>query len=354
MQKSFFLTISFIYCVVFSLAQIPPGYYDSAEGKTGIQLKAALHNIIKNHTSVSYSSLLTHFKATDKKPDGHVWDMYSDIPDSVSPYVYTFTQNCGNYAAEGDCWNREHSWPQSWFNGNAPMYSDLFHLVPTDGYVNGKRSNYPFGEVGTVTWTSMNGSKLGYSSFPGYSGIVFEPIDDYKGDFARIFFYMVTRYYTEDAGWQSNDMVDKANLKPWALALLVQWSKDDTVSRKEIDRNNAVYGIQHNRNPFVDHPEYVKGIWDTISTAAVNTENHVIRIFPNPAVIKVHIELPLVLKDSEKVTILDLLGHEVFSYENTAFQGIDVDITAWNPGTYIVICSENGFTYRQKLVVINQ
>ncbi len=128
--------------------------------------------------------------------------MYSDNPGGTVPYTYNLTDadQCGNYGGEGDCYNREHSWPKSWSDEDAPMYSDLFHLYPTDGYVNGRRSNYPFGDVGSASWTSMNGSKVGSCSYPGYSGTVFEPIYEYKGDFARSYFYMTVRYYNEDNG----------------------------------------------------------------------------------------------------------------------------------------------------------
>ncbi|MGM0497079.1 MAG: endonuclease, partial [Bacteroidota bacterium] len=124
-------------------AQIPDGYYSSAEGLTGEELKTELYNIIDDHHSQSYDDLWTDIQDTDAKPDGTVWDMYSDVPDGDLPYVYNFgTHQCGNYSGEGSCYNREHSFPKSWFNDNAPMDTDLFHIYPTDGYVNGKRSSH--------------------------------------------------------------------------------------------------------------------------------------------------------------------------------------------------------------------
>ena len=243
-------------------AQIPDGYYNNASGLTGTALQQALHDIIDDHTVVSYSSLWTHYQTTDAKPNGKVWDMYSDIPDGTPPYEFTFiTNQCGNYGAEGDCYNREHSWPKSWFNDVAPMNTDIVHVVPSDGYVNGQRGNYPYGEVTSPTWTSQNGSKKGPNTYPGYSGTVFEPIDAYKGDFARIYFYMSTRYLNEDGNWPGSAMVNGAQLEPWALDMMMAWHTEDPVSAKEIDRNDANYGIQNNRNPFVDHPAYVDLIW---------------------------------------------------------------------------------------------
>lgn len=252
-------------------AQIPSGYYDKAKGKSGNELKTALHDIIKGHTALSYDGLWNAFKTTDVKSNGKVWDMYSDKPGLTPDYEYTFGSNqCGNYNSEADCYNREHSYPKSWFNDLTPAYSDLFHLVPTDGYVNGKRSNYAFGEVGTASWTSTNGSKLGTSSFPGFSGTVFEPIDTFKGDFARNILYMSVRYYKEDSGWSSSDMTTKSEIKSWAVQLLKKWHTNDKVSAKEINRNDKVYGFQKNRNPFIDHPEYFVEIWDTLTAPSAS------------------------------------------------------------------------------------
>jgi len=245
-------------------AQIPAGYYDNAQGLTGAELKTALGDIIDNHTVLSYSTLWTAFEDTDKKPNGKVWDMYSDVPGGTPPYEYTFgSDQCGNYSGEGDCYNREHSFPRSWFFDASPMESDLFHIVATDGYVNGQRGSYPYGEVGTATWTSLNGSKKGNSNFPGYSGIVFEPIDEYKGDFARGYLYMATRYEYLIDDW-SSPMLNGTSFPAftdWALSLLLQWHQQDPVSSKEIDRNNAIYIWQGNRNPFIDHPEFAALIW---------------------------------------------------------------------------------------------
>lgn len=240
-------------------AQIPSGYYDGAEGKTGQELRAALHEIIKEHHSVGYGGLLDAYPYTDHDGNGHVWDIYSSCT-----FTYGVTsQECGSYKKEGDCWNREHSWPQSWFNEQSTPRCDLFHVYPTDGKVNGIRSNFPYAIVKNPTYTSSNGSKLGTSITSGYSGTAFEPIDEYKGDIARSFFYMSTRYYNEDSGWTSSEMTNKCEIKSWAMTMLLDWHKQDPVSQKEIDRNNVIYAsYQHNRNPFIDHPEYAEMIWD--------------------------------------------------------------------------------------------
>lgn len=268
-QITFFFGLLFLIQSV--VAQIPAGYYDAATGLIGAPLKTALHKIIRGHTERSYAQLWTDFQTTDKTSAGKVWDMYSNC-------TFTYgTNQCGSYSVECDCYNREHSMPNSWWGGTTDtMYTDLFHLVPTDGKVNGMRSNFPFGEVTNPTYTSGNGSKLGPCSFPGYSGTVFEPIDEYKGDFARNYFYLATRYETKIGSWNSDMLA--GNTYPvfttWAVNLLLAWSAQDTVSPKEIARNNAIYGIQHNRNPFIDHPEWANAIWGaTVAVTAITVNS---------------------------------------------------------------------------------
>ena len=263
MKKTIIVFLT-LFLAVSAFAQPPANYYNAANGLSGNELKVALHNIIKGHTSISYSNIWNAFWSTDNKGNGIVWDMYSDRPGGTPPYTFQLGMDqCGSYSGEGDCYNREHSWPQSWFNEQATPRTDMHHIFATDGYVNGRRSNYPFGEVKSASWTSQNGSKLGSCKTPGYSGTVFEPIDEYKGDFARAFFYMSVRYYSEDSNWGNSDMTTKSEIKPWAITMLLRWNKLDPVSQKEIDRNNAIYDdYQHNRNPFVDNPEYADMIWD--------------------------------------------------------------------------------------------
>ncbi|NOH71667.1 endonuclease I [Vibrio pectenicida] len=252
------------------------GYYQSAQGKSGYELKTALHNIIKNHQPQGYSAVWSLVKSTDidryYENDGSILDIYSENvsgPDSIN-YVARVDQ-CGQYRREGDCYNREHSFPKSWFGGKvAPMNSDGHHLFASDGYVNSKRGNWPFGEVDVSSYQSSNGSKLGSAASDlNYSGVVFEPIDEFKGDLARVYFYMATRYEHEIAHWEGNTSSSDAVLngtqgsvfEPWALEMFKRWHASDPVNQKERDRNDAVYQFQNNRNPFVDHPEFVQRIW---------------------------------------------------------------------------------------------
>jgi len=270
MRKSLlflFLTIS-----VVATAAIPSGYYTSANGKNKADLRSALQTIITNgHSVTSYSGLWTAYKTTDINPStGKIWDIYSNCS-----FTYS-TSQCGTYSSECDCYNREHTNPQSWFSSASPMYSDLFNVYPTDGKVNGMRSNYAYGEVGSASYTSENGSKLGSSNFSGYSGTVFEPIDEYKGDIARTYFYMVVRYAGLCENWSGDAKViySTANygFTSYAVNLFLKWSREDPVSEKEIARNDAVYKVQNNRNPFIDYPGLEEYIWGNLASSTFSTD----------------------------------------------------------------------------------
>lgn len=227
---------------------------------TGAALKTDFHKLIKSHKDVGYDGLYEVYEKSDIRPDGTVWDMYSNMK-----FRYDSNDTCGNYHDEGDCFNREHTIPQSVFSKQKPMVSDAFHIYPTDGKVNGMRSNYPHAEVGSATYTSSNGSKLGTSKTSGVSGKVFEPIDEYKGDFARTYFYFVTCYQDKMSSMKTFATFAKntyPSLSSWAIKLYLKWSEEDPVSQKEIDRNEAVYSFQNNRNPFIDFPGIEKQIWN--------------------------------------------------------------------------------------------
>ncbi|MCU7619191.1 endonuclease [Chryseobacterium sp. PBS4-4] len=260
-----------------AFAQIPTGYYSTATG-TGATLKSQLKAIITSgHTDHGYTGLWTAYQTTDRdnipglpgyENDNTILDIYSENPNGADPYNYNIIVNqCGNYSGEGSCYNREHIVPQSLFNENSPMVSDVHFIRATDGKVNGMRSNYPFGKVNSSpSFTSQNGSKLGTSVSPGYSGIVFEPIDAFKGDVARMIFYFVTRYETQLAGFNSGDMLGGSaypGLQTWELNQLLAWNALDPVSPAEIARNNASYNYQGNRNPYIDNPSYVNQVWGT-------------------------------------------------------------------------------------------
>ncbi|VBB46522.1 Nuclease [uncultured Paludibacter sp.] len=270
-MKNLYSLLIFLVISISVFAQEPSGYYNSAENKTSAALKTALSSIISaNYVDKGYDYLYTIYETSDNLPNGKVWDMYSAKADGTANYYYTHNSNtCGSYNSEGDCYNREHTFCDSWLGAASPQRSDAHHILPTDGYVNNRRSSYPHGKVGSATWTSSNGSKLGSSdASTGYSGTVFEPIDAFKGDFARMYFYVATRYESKIAGWVNNgsanailDGTSYPAYKSWFYNLMLQWNRLDPVSQKEIDRNNAIYKYQKNRNPFIDHPELAEYIW---------------------------------------------------------------------------------------------
>ena len=277
MKKFTTLLLGFMFSL--ALAQAPAGYYNGTEGLTGAALKTKLSAIITaGHKDNGYDGLYNGYPTTDSdhfyENDGTVLDMYSENPTGTDPYTYRHgIKKCGNYSVEGDCYNREHIVPQSFFNQQSPMRGDIHFVRPTDGKVNGMRSNYPFGAVNSPSFTSKNGTKVGPSSSPGYGGTVAEPIDEFKGDIARMVFYFVTRYESRLSSFSTGNMLGGSpypGLQAWEKDVLLAWSIQDPVSPTEIERNNASHVFQKNRNPFIDHPEWVQLIWgsQTVDTQA--------------------------------------------------------------------------------------
>lgn len=247
-----------------AIADIPEGYYDACEGKSKAALKSQLYTIVKDHTAIPYGNKNDQtwgaFFYTDVHPDGYWWDIYTTNHVAV-----------GDGAPANDVMNKEHAFPKSWWGGNNnDAYKDIVHLMPVNSVANSTRSNWPYAEVQTPKSISTkctnprfkHGSpKTGQG---GGSSTVFEPDDEFKGDLARTYFYMVTCY--QNLTWQGNGLYTAENgtyptLQPWAIEMLLRWHREDPVSQKEIDRNEGVYSQQKNRNPFIDYPEMVEHIW---------------------------------------------------------------------------------------------
>ena len=252
------LTVSSLIC-----AQIPAGYYYQAHGKTGAELKTALHNIIKEASMLKYGSgegaTWEGFFYTDQNPDGSVFDMYSN----ETRYFNGFNGIDGMHI--------EHSLPNSWWGGiKNNAYKDLYHLYPADATMNMSKSNNPLGEVSGTPIRDNGLSKMGKNGFGNtYTGNCFEPADIYKGDFARSYFYIATAYEDYASLWNSPMMQNNTwpVWQSWALQLLMEWNKNDLKSTREEERAEAVYKIQGNRNPFIDYPDLVDYIWgDKTST----------------------------------------------------------------------------------------
>lgn len=269
-----------------------PEYYATVDGKSGKGLFDAVQTIANvGYHSLGYDGLWTAFKSTDLKDNGKIWDMYSDCvfnPDNHG----TNTKECAGF-------NREHSIPKSWFGGSTLNAGcDIFHLVPTDCYVNNRRNNYPYGEVSSASYTSGNGSKLGSAKSISIDGknivskngltatcssTVFEPIDEYKGDFARGYFGTMIKWASTTYKFNSSNggttfsgnytAAGFFGLTKYGVALLLKWHREDPVSQKEIDRNNGIQKTQGNRNPFIDYPYLAEYIWGEKSDEKVNLGN---------------------------------------------------------------------------------
>ncbi len=294
------LLYSFLLVPFLGLSQIPTGYYDGTEALTGFALKSKLHDIISNKTITwHYSNLQNFYNQTDidhhydfdNSNTTYILDIYSNNPTGTTAYHYNTSQMIGSANAEGQGWNREHQMPQSSFNSNYPMYSDLFYVIPTDARINQLRSNYPYAMVRTTTtpyYTFTNGSRINNNGTANsaYTGRVYEPHNVFKGDIARALLYFAVRYEGKLNSFNFYNGTSPANdtcpldgteekaFEDWYIAMLIQWHNQDPVSPREIERNNNVYAVQKNRNPFIDHPEWVSAIWGqtpaTVAPAAIS------------------------------------------------------------------------------------
>ena len=239
--------------------------YEELEGLTSENLRKQLYSDISQHNMLSYNQVRGDKAKVDVRADGKIWDIYSAYNFYLSDYC------SGIDIVEGECYNREHVLPKSWWGGSTSeaMYTDLHHIYSVDAMANDKRSAWIYDEVKTTSWSNNLGSKLGTST-NWSSETAFEPVDEYKGDIARIYFYMLTCYMNKDftqggKGYRyftySNGV---SNFKTTALALMLKWHRQDPVSDKEITRNSKVANLQGNDNPFVIQPALVEYIWGTM------------------------------------------------------------------------------------------
>lgn len=346
--------IIFIF-ICFTFTHVNAQYYVDALGKNGTDLKTSLHNIIKNHQDQGWP-LWSYFYSTDVRNTNQVWDIYSDKPASTPSFIFTLgTSQCGTYSGEGSCYNHEHTWPSTFFNDATPMRTDLNHVLPTDGWVNNKRSNFPYGNVSNPTWTSTNGSKLGvtnsYTNFSSSNSnhYGFEPIDEYKGDIARLYFYMSTRYEGEDGGWANWEMANGSTLTPSAITLLLDWHHADPVSQKEKDRNEAVFLIQGNRNPFIDYPQFADCIWGTTNCTILSLSqfnSSIIELYPNPCFDFISIKNHSKFKYNQ-YEIMNTLGQFI---ESKSFNSDKIDIQNLDIGVYYLVLKHNEQKYFTRFI----
>lgn len=265
--------------------------YEALEGLTSMELRESLHEEIKDHTVLTYKQIRGDQAKVDVRADGKIWDIYSASD-------FNLSDNCDDEkdpTAEGVCYNREHILPVACWTINKNrdeaekevMFTDLHHVVSTDGFVNAQRSAWVYDEVKSVTWTNNLGSKLGTGKT--WNETSFEPVDEYKGDIARVYFYMLTCYMDKDftqggKGYRyftySNGVCD---FKSQALALMLKWHRQDPVSEKEVARNTKVADLQGNMNPFVEQPALVEYIWGTMKGKPYDCEGEVLP--PDPGTV---------------------------------------------------------------------
>ena len=264
--------------------EIGSDYYTEIEAEVdnGLRcgdLKTSLSQLISNHRTIAYTAVQfdvwdSHFTTDRRNNDAGdqqiIWDMYSDIPDGIDAYEFTPGEDRDfgqDVSSEGLFYNREHSFPTSRWGGDqeTSQFSDIHFIIPVDKLVNSIRLNFPYGETTSPSIVTANGSQMGRSSVGGFDGDIFEPIDEYKGDVARMQLYVATRYEDFASEWANVDSRGRVVLldqtfpffEDWYINLLVRWHEMDPVSQKELERNDAVFAIQGNRNPYIDHPEYV-------------------------------------------------------------------------------------------------
>lgn len=268
------LSIFWLAIAIAGYPQIPAGYYSDAIGKKKAVLKTALHQKIKTANVLAYGGgdgkTWSGFVQTDVRPDGSVWDMYSGV-------VRQFN---GNLAVTG--MNIEHSFAKSWWGGTETQaYKDLHHLNPSDATANQRKSSYPISIIDSTITYDNGVIKVGRTKQkPGISMLAWEPSDEYKGDFARAYMYMVTAYEDYAPLWtnDSENLLDNNTypvFEKWAIDILLAWSRLDPVSTKEINRNNTIYSIQGNRNPYIDYPLMAEYVWGNRTTMPF-TENGIV------------------------------------------------------------------------------
>jgi len=347
----------FITFTVSVSAAIPDGYYSNLAGKKTADLKTAAFLDIKTHVALSYDNMWTYFPQTDFLPSEptKIWDMYSNN-------IVLFTAHSSI--------DKEHCVPNSWWGGptvdSEYAYGDLMNLFPANNSINRSKGNNPLSEVGTTTPAGNNGvSKSGTSITVGYSGSGFEPSDIYKGDFARTYFYMATCYQNYTT-WLSDNTGQYEitggvypSFQPWAIPLLLKWSRMDPVSEKEIARNEVVYKLQHNRNPYVDYPQLVEYIWgnmkDSIfrftvepTSVKVLPVSRKLTVSPNPA--KDQIQLNF---DDNTGTfhysIYSLTGSLVLSGTGTS---APITVSGLLPGVYSCIVEADAEKLVSKLIIL--
>jgi len=334
--------------------QIPAGYYDNAQGLTGDDLKTALHNIINNHHTLTYSQVKNALKFTDEDP--------SNTSNVILLYTgWSYPKN--NFGGSADQWNREHTWAKSHgnFGTSPPAGTDLHHLRPTDTSVNSKRGNKHFDNGGTLYLDPTRYNHTGnHDTGCRYTAETWEPRDEVKGDVARMIFYMAVRYEGDNGepDLEVVDFIPSNNSAPQhgVLSTLLQWHQQDPVSDWERRRNNRIYygeGTNHdyaqwNRNPFIDHPEWVNTIWNPSGSVTSYVQNHT-KIYPNPVQAGQNLNVTLNNIEVNSIRVFDITGKQIQSFKPVDNQQIHTE--AFKQGVYFLqFLTDKGIVVK-KLVI---
>ena len=275
MKHKHFLLFFLLIPLLIQAEEMSVGYYDAIDGKQDSVLKSTLGQIIRPHTAIPYGSGADKtwgvFYYSDQDEEGYCMDMYCDSWKKFTS-VGAVVSGC----------NIEHSFAKSWWGGSKnDAYKDCYHLNPSNATANSARSNYPLGvPTKDLKDQSVTGSlKVGRATYEGETFWVFEPKDEYKGDFARAYFYMAT-CYGDELTWRldNKDVGSKyamrndsyLEFRDWEIEVLITWHRQDPVSEKETKRMDAVSDFQHNRNPFIDYPDLAEYIWGNKKGTSVN------------------------------------------------------------------------------------
>ncbi|MCF8369355.1 MAG: endonuclease [Bacteroidales bacterium] len=336
MNRILFL-IAGIFLYSLSFGQIPPGYYNSAMGLSGNALKSALHNIIDDHVEYSYDDL-RDFILMDTDED----------PNNSNNIILLYTgrsQNKNTFGGGADDWNREHVWAKSHgdFGTVPPCGTDAHHMRPTDASVNSSRGNKDF---------DNGGQQHPEATGCYYTNDTWEPRDEVKGDVARMILYMAVRY-EGDNGEPDLEVVDWVNTAPapqhGKFSTLMSWHVFDPPDAFEINRNNVIYSYQNNRNPFIDHPEFVGMLWDTYTRAEAQASGSLI-LYPNPASDFISIESPNLSHETSVVSIVSFFGLEVL--RESYIMKDKIDLSLLPSGYYIVKIRQEDKFFSKKLNII--
>ena len=328
MRKIFILIITLIISNL-SFSQIPSGYYNGTEGLSGSELKSILNNIIDGHLEYSYNDLRDFIlEETDEDPynSNNIILLYTGRSQAKS-----------TFGGGANDWNREHVWAKSHgdFGNNPPCGTDAHHIRPTDASVNSTRGHLDFDNGGTAIYDM--GDLAGYR----INNVSWEPKDEVKGDVARMIFYMAVRYEGNN-GEPDLEVVDYVNTYPepkhGKLSSLMEWNNADPPDDFEKNRNNVVYSYQQNRNPFIDHPEFVTLIWDpsaSINELSENTQKYFLS--PIPAKNYCYINSTFPINEIKNVfSVFDITGKAIDISYSKEGNKIRMDISNLSKGIYFV------------------